>query len=189
MGERKPISKKLRFEVFKRDNFTCQYCGRMAPDVVLEVDHIKPVSQCGNNGILNLITSCRDCNRGKGKERISENLALKKQQDQITELHEKREQLEMLIKYKEELEQMEWRMAHYLADHIHVLSGIEPSDYGEYELRKLVQQFSFDEVFKAIDISYARYFKNDDKSWEHAFSKLGGICYNRRQNAKHKEGC
>lgn len=25
------ISKKIRFEVFKRDNFTCQYCGRKAP--------------------------------------------------------------------------------------------------------------------------------------------------------------
>jgi 5-methylcytosine-specific restriction endonuclease McrA len=29
---RKALSKKLRFEVFKRDNFTCQYCGRAAPD-------------------------------------------------------------------------------------------------------------------------------------------------------------
>lgn len=37
---RKPISKKIRFEVFKRDGFTCQYCGRMAPDVVL-VDYLE----------------------------------------------------------------------------------------------------------------------------------------------------
>ena len=40
MAERKPIGKKMRFEVFKRDKFTCQYCGRKAPDVILEVDHI-----------------------------------------------------------------------------------------------------------------------------------------------------
>lgn len=66
--KRKAISKKLRFEVFKRDSFTCQYCGRKAPDVVLEVDHIKPVAQGGTNTILNLITSCRECNRGKGKK-------------------------------------------------------------------------------------------------------------------------
>ena len=39
MAERKPLSKKIRFEVFKRDAFTCQYCGQMAPDVLLEVDH------------------------------------------------------------------------------------------------------------------------------------------------------
>ena len=37
--KRKSISKKARFEVFKRDSFTCQYCGRTAPDVVLHLDH------------------------------------------------------------------------------------------------------------------------------------------------------
>jgi 5-methylcytosine-specific restriction endonuclease McrA len=36
------ISKKLRFEVFKRDNFTCQYCGRETPEVILEADHVIP---------------------------------------------------------------------------------------------------------------------------------------------------
>ena len=47
MAKRKPISKKLRFEVFKRDSFTCQYCGKSAPDVVLHIDHIKPVKEGG----------------------------------------------------------------------------------------------------------------------------------------------
>jgi 5-methylcytosine-specific restriction endonuclease McrA len=64
---RTPISKTLRFSVFKRDSFTCQYCGKMAPDVILEVDHINPVSKNGSGDILNLITSCYDCNRGKGQ--------------------------------------------------------------------------------------------------------------------------
>lgn len=63
MGARKPISKKIRFEVFKRDKFTCQYCGRSAPDVILEIDHLNPVINGGDNDILNLVTSCRDCNR------------------------------------------------------------------------------------------------------------------------------
>lgn len=49
MEKRKAISQTLRFEVFKRDLFTCQYCGKRAPDVVLEVDHIKPVSKGGSN--------------------------------------------------------------------------------------------------------------------------------------------
>ena len=55
--KRRKLSKKIRFEVFKRDNFTCQYCGRKAPDVVLEVDHIIPVAKGGKNNIMNLITS------------------------------------------------------------------------------------------------------------------------------------
>ena len=66
MAERKPISSKIRFEVFKRDSFTCQYCGRSAPNVVLEVDHITPVNGGGGNEMANLITACHDCNRGKG---------------------------------------------------------------------------------------------------------------------------
>ena len=49
MAERKTISKKIRFEVFKRDSFTCQYCGRMAPYIVLEVDHINAVA---NGGVI-----------------------------------------------------------------------------------------------------------------------------------------
>ncbi len=69
-NKRKGLSKKLRFEVFKRDGFTCQYCGRSAPDVILEVDHIKSVKNGGDNDIMNLITSCFDCNRGKGKRKL-----------------------------------------------------------------------------------------------------------------------
>ena len=65
MEKRKPISKRLRFEVLKRDNFTCQYCSSKPPKVPLEVDHIHPISKGGKNEIDNLITACFDCNRGK----------------------------------------------------------------------------------------------------------------------------
>lgn len=65
MTERKPLQKKLRFEVFKRDLFTCQYCGSKPPTVILEIDHIDPVKNGGTNAIENLITACFDCNRGK----------------------------------------------------------------------------------------------------------------------------
>ena len=64
-NKRKPISKKTRFEVFKRDNFTCQYCSAKPPKVPLEIDHILPVCKKGTNNIDNLITACFDCNRGK----------------------------------------------------------------------------------------------------------------------------
>ena len=73
MAKRKGISKSTRFEVFKRDSFTCQYCGKSAPDVVLEVDHINPVSKGGDNDISNLITACFDCNRGKKDKKLTFN--------------------------------------------------------------------------------------------------------------------
>lgn len=63
--KRKPISKGLRFRIFERDSFTCQYCGRKPPEVVLELDHIHPCCEGGDNSEANLISSCADCNRGK----------------------------------------------------------------------------------------------------------------------------
>ena len=58
---------KLRFEVFKRDNFTCQYCGRNVKEdkIKLHCDHIFPKSKGGDFVIENLITACEECNLGK----------------------------------------------------------------------------------------------------------------------------
>jgi len=64
--KRRGLTKTMRFEVFKRDHFTCQYCGAKAPDVVLECDHAHPVFHDGQNAMENLRTACRDCNAGKG---------------------------------------------------------------------------------------------------------------------------
>lgn len=62
---RKFLAPRVRFEVFKRDGFCCQYCGSTPPAVVLQVDHIDPVSNGGNDDDMNLITACVACNQGK----------------------------------------------------------------------------------------------------------------------------
>ncbi|MBO8142015.1 MAG: HNH endonuclease [Firmicutes bacterium] len=66
--KRTPIPKGVRWKVFARDNFTCQYCGRTPKKhgITLEIDHKIPVSKGGTNALENLVTSCSDCNRGKG---------------------------------------------------------------------------------------------------------------------------
>lgn len=69
--KRKPTPKKTRFELFKRDNFTCVYCGNKPPQCVLEIDNIIPVTKGGSNEIDNLVTSCFDCNRGKSNNNLS----------------------------------------------------------------------------------------------------------------------
>ena len=66
-GSRPSIPKKLRFEIFKRDSFTCQYCGRRAPDVVLHCDHIEPVACDGPTDVLNLMTACIDATSARGR--------------------------------------------------------------------------------------------------------------------------
>jgi hypothetical protein len=58
------ITPSIRFEVFRRDSFTCQYCGRRAPTVVLHVDHVIPIASGGTNDLTNLRTACSVCNQG-----------------------------------------------------------------------------------------------------------------------------
>lgn len=62
---------KQRFYIFERDQFTCQYCGRRPPGVVLEVDHVVSVASGGTDEPENLVTSCFECNRGKGASKVS----------------------------------------------------------------------------------------------------------------------
>lgn len=181
MAERKPISKKTRFEVFKRDRFTCQYCGRMSPDVILEVDHIKPVAEGGTNKMINLITSCRDCNRGKGKRKLSDDAELKKQQKELIDLADKREQAEMMIKWRDQLTDLTAKQVKSIDSSIRLLTGSMLSDHGEREIAKLIKKFSFTEVSEAVDIAFSNYKSDTSTEWEYAFKKIGGICYNRRK--------
>ena len=59
------VSKRLRYEVLRRDNHACRYCGAAAPDVKLTVDHVMPVALGGSDDASNLVTACVDCNAGK----------------------------------------------------------------------------------------------------------------------------
>lgn len=59
------VSKRTRFEVLRRDNHTCRYCGQSAPDVKLTVDHVLPVALGGHDDPTNLVAACKDCNAGK----------------------------------------------------------------------------------------------------------------------------
>lgn len=59
------VSKRKRYEVFRRDSFTCRYCGRSAPDVELTVDHVNPQTLVEDDATTNLVTACKDCNLGK----------------------------------------------------------------------------------------------------------------------------
>jgi hypothetical protein len=63
--ERKPLSKRTRFEVFKRDQFRCVYCGATPNDGPLHVDHVVAVANGGSDELANLVTACAACNLGK----------------------------------------------------------------------------------------------------------------------------
>ncbi len=63
------VSKTMRFDIMKRDNFKCCLCGASPaanPKVTLHIDHIIPRSKGGETTPKNLQTLCSDCNLGKG---------------------------------------------------------------------------------------------------------------------------
>lgn len=180
MVKRKALSKKLRFEVFKRDSFKCQYCGRGAPEVLLHVDHIKPVKDGGGNDMLNLITSCKDCNLGKGARRINDNTTLEKQRHELEELQQKREQLEMMMRWRDELEEIKDQAGNYAIEKYERLFNCSLSAYGEETLKKEVSQFGLTNVLEAMDITSLRLNipPNDRMRY------MAGICWNKIKESK-----
>jgi len=56
----------LRTTIFRRDNYTCAYCGHRGNSATLEVDHKMPVARGGSDDPTNLTTACWECNRAKG---------------------------------------------------------------------------------------------------------------------------
>lgn len=189
---RRPISKTLRFEVFKRDSFKCQYCGSEAPNVLLHIDHIKPVAAGGTNELTNLITSCMACNLGKSDTPLTDQAAVNKARAQLDELQERREQLELMMQWRESLRDLDQeavdRLADYWSKHT---PGWSVSDHGKRNIKKWLQTFSVEEICTAMDASATSYLEFDaenkvtSESVGVAFDKVAGIC--RVNKASQKE--
>ena len=60
----------IRSRIFKRDDYTCTYCGVRGGD--LECDHMIPVCQGGSSEDDNLTTACKPCNRDKGPRTVEQ---------------------------------------------------------------------------------------------------------------------
>ena len=158
------ISSSLRFSVFERDGFTCQYCGRKPPEIEVHADHITPTSAGGDDRIDNLITACVDCNRGKGARIINPSLT----HDELKKtLKSYRTRLRLLENISEAANGII-----YQKDQIHWIAlrrwlkaiGRVPAEGKNWEcpndiyyaIRAALAKNSLDEVLDAIDITMGR---------------------------------
>jgi len=180
---RKSMPKSVRFEVFKRDSFKCQYCGNGAPDVLLQIDHIKPLSKGGTDDITNLITACQPCNSGKSDKLLDENTAVAKSRAQSEELQERREQREMMMAWVEGLREIRNETIDNMSRYWHDLApGFTINETGRGKLKTWIRKFSVQEVCHAMDIASEQYLEYEkdatvtSESWELAFGKIPGIC-------------
>jgi len=162
------ITKKQRFGIFERDNFTCQYCGRKPPDIVLEADHMISIKDGGKDDDINMITSCFDCNRGKsGKSVYIQKKKNKSFKKELKLLKERKYQLEAyydFIKQKSSIERKEldvfqkcWGQCSNDKDHL-TESGIK-------NIKKLLKTYTSDQVFEAIKIAWDTYYVNDEEKF------------------------
>jgi hypothetical protein len=180
MANRKALSEKTRFEVFKRDGFKCSYCGRSAPEVLLHVDHIEPVAKGGTNDIFNLVTACADCNAGKSDRPLDDNGVLTKQVEQLQEVNARRQQVEMMMMWRKKLANIDADCVKQIAG-IWNAAGIALSEAGKKTTRRIIKKYGFGAVMKATDDVIAR--KNVSSHMtqyesDHCFNLVEKYCRN-----------
>lgn len=168
---RKAISKRTRFDVFKRDSFTCQYCGSHPPAVILHVDHIVAVANGGENDSDNLVTACEPCNLGKGARPLS--LVPQSLKDKAAEIEEREEQVRgynaVLQARRDRLESEMWEVA-VLFD-----KDAEKGFNRDYcgSIQRFIGHLGKGEVIEAADIAINRY----PYSLNQSFRYFCGICW------------
>lgn len=175
---RKPISKTVRFNVFKRDGFRCQYCGSHPPAVVLEIDHVTPVSKGGTNVIHNLITACFDCNRGKGAGLLSDiPQSLVDKAALLEERHEQLKAYERLLKKMRKAE--EDRIDEVQEVFRESFTGLRFTPKFRESVRQFLGKLDIYQVIGAMSSACSKRSDNADQ----AVKYFCGICW-----AKIKEG-
>jgi hypothetical protein len=172
--KRKSISKKTRFDVFKRDGFICQYCGSHPPEVVLHVDHIDPVANGGGNNTDNLVTSCESCNQGKGARLLTAVSPSLKQKSQ--EVEEREMQIlgyqKIMDAKRERIENEQWRVADALIEGSST-DGIRREWIAS--IKNFIERLGVHDVLDAADIARAA------KPWSETqrFKYFCGVCWNK----------
>lgn len=174
---RKPLSKKTRFDVFKRDAFTCQYCGSVPPAVVLEVDHIKPVCVGGSDDKENLITACFDCNRGKGADGLHvAPETIERRAEILAEKHEQLKAYERLIKSRRRCEN---KLIDEVEDAFRIhFPGYSFSPKFRESVRVFLKSLPGDMVVASMHLACTRIGRRDD-----SVKYFCGICWKNIKDA------
>jgi len=173
-AKRKQISKTLRFEIFKRDLFTCQYCGATPPAVVLHLDHIQALADGGADDEHNLITACVACNLGKGVRSLRS--VPKSLSERASEISEREEQLRG---YQEIIDGKRRRLESE-ADQVDsvfqsTFTKMALTSQDRVSVRRFIDRLGVWAVSEAMELACARWASSDNK----AFKYFCGICWNR----------
>lgn len=170
--QRTSLSKRLRFEIFKRDYFSCQYCGSKPPKVILEIDHIVPVSKGGDNSKGNLVTACFDCNRGKSNKSL--NSIPSPLIENMEQLKEKEEQLKAYKRLMNQIKKRETKEIETIDDiYNDYFEGYILSDrFKNSSLKNFISKLGYSEVEDAMHKACGRIYDSNK-----AIKYFCGICW------------
>lgn len=172
MSVRISLSKKIRFEIFKRDRFQCQYCGAHPPSVILEVDHINPVALGGENDQDNLVTACFACNRGKSA--ISLTVVPQSLAEKALAVSEREEQLrgyhEILEAKRERVENETWLVLE--AMNVDRTEGCRQDDFNS--TRTFIEKLGYHSTLEGMEIAMGASIPVYK-----VFRYFCGVCWNR----------
>lgn len=178
------LSKRTRFEIFKRDGFACHYCGRTPPQVKLEVDHIVPKSAGGSDDRINLITACFDCNRGKSDGLLSnvpESLAARLE-DEV----ERAEQLDGYDRLLKSRRRKRTAAERECLRYFKTILGCEIGPPGRRSIGMFLNRLAKSEILDAIDATGCQNdkcsFSDADRLWRY----FCGVCWTKIR--RHEEG-
>ncbi|MCA0214756.1 MAG: HNH endonuclease [Proteobacteria bacterium] len=172
------IPKRVRFDVFKRDGFQCQYCGAHPPGVLLHVDHIHPVALGGTNDPDNLVTACEPCNLGKGATDLTvtpQSLASK-----AAEVAEREAQV---LGYHAVLQAKRERLDEEAFTVLRVMYGARKKKMPAPEVRSVrmfIEKTGFHEVLDAMELAVGRASGNP---WLY----FCGICWSKVREQEKKK--
>ncbi len=175
---RKAISKRTRFEVFKRDLFTCQYCGATPPVALLHVDHIIAVASGGGNDMDNLVTACDHCNLGKAAVPLS--AVPKSLKEKAAEVAEREDQIRgynaILQARRDRIDDEAWRIAAEL-ERKEFVDSYSRKDL--QSIRMFLERLPFTEVLEAARIANARWSYSGGRH----FRYFCAVCWNKIKGA------
>jgi hypothetical protein len=158
------VSTRTRFEIFKRDGFTCIYCGAAPTAGPLHVDHVTPQAEGGSDDPSNLVTACERCNLGKSAVPLD-----RKRFDIGDPTIPQRDHAQQILAYLELQKQKvaaEMSVVDALADHWAALDGgFYPRDFEAAALR-LSREFTFDELRHAITLANGYYNLKTLRRWK-----------------------
>jgi hypothetical protein len=165
------VSKRTRFEVFKRDDFRCRYCGANAMQSLIEVDHVIPASKGGTDDAANLVAACWDCNHGKSDVPLEDRRLSEPTPAEALGEHAK--QIRTYLRHQRKLlaaqEAARYEVLNLWCKH----SG---KDEGPRDILcksdALLRRFSLADLDRAFAIAFSRGPYSEDRKWRYAQAVL-----------------